>query len=440
MTEAELRSAELARRSLEEHRRWRGKVQILPKCPVRGHADFALWYTPGVAAAARAVADDPSASFDLTDRGDRIAIVSDGSRVLGLGDIGPVAAMPVMEGKALLFKYLGGVDACPLCIDVHDEDGLVSFVDALAPGFGGVNLEDIASPKCFRVLERLQTRSAIPVWHDDQQGTAAAVLAGLQNALKVVGKRLADVRIALIGMGAANYAVYRLMKAAGADPDQMIACDSRGVLHKGREDIAQNKDALREKWTICCATNPDGRMGGINETIAGADVCIAFSTPGPGVIAADTVKTMAKDAIVFACANPVPEIWPQDAKRAGAAIVATGRSDFPNQVNNALIFPGLFRGVLDVRATAITDAVTIAAADALAAEVAETSLSADKLLPDLGDPGTAAAVAGAAGASAIEEGLAGIILERGLLVAQARTRILQAQAAAKAVLEAGPVS
>jgi malate dehydrogenase (oxaloacetate-decarboxylating) len=433
MTDPKRRSAALAERAVAEHRRWRGKIQCMPKCPVQGYEDFAVWYTPGVAAAAQAVAADPGESFELTARGDRIAIVSDGSRVLGLGDVGPLAALPVMEGKALLFKYLGAVDAAPLCIDVHDEAGIAAFVEALSPSFGGVNLEDIATPKCFRILERLQKSSTIPVWHDDQQGTAAATLAGLQNALEVVGKALGEVRVALIGIGAANYSVYRLLKAAGANPEQIIACDSRGILHKNREDIAGNREPLREKWRVCQETNPERRAGGVREALDRADVCLAFSTPGPGVISPEAVRGMARDPIVFACANPTPEIWPEDARRAGAAITATGRSDFPNQVNNALVFPGLFRGVLDVRASSIGDAVALAAATALAAQARKNGLAPDRLLPRLDDADAAAAVAGAAAGAAMAEGVAKLQLAPETVVAQTRLRIAETRAAAAAL-------
>jgi malate dehydrogenase (oxaloacetate-decarboxylating) len=410
MSKSETRSADIAARALEEHRQWRGKMQTLPKCPVRGIEDFALWYTPGVAAAARAVAEDPAQSFALTDRGDHVAIVSDGSRVLGLGDIGPEAAMPVMEGKALLFKYLGGVDATALCVARHEADDIVDFVQAIAPSFGGVNLEDIATPKCFRVLEGLQATLPIPVWHDDQQGTAAAALAGLIGALEVVGKAMGEIRIALIGAGAANVSVYRLLKAAGADPARIRVCDSGGLLHAGRADIAADRDRLREKWMICAETNPERLSGGVTEALAGADACLAFSAPGPDVIPPEAVAGMARDAIVFACANPTPEIWPEAARQAGARIVATGRSDFPNQVNNALVFPGLFRGVLDVRARRISDRAALAAAQALVDRAKVLGLGEENLLPPLDDIASAAAVAAAAAEAVQAEGMAGVTL------------------------------
>ncbi|MFC2968261.1 NAD(P)-dependent malic enzyme [Acidimangrovimonas pyrenivorans] len=436
MSQSETRSSEIAAQALDAHRRWHGKMQTLPKCPVRGIEDFALWYTPGVAAAARAVAEDPAQSFALTDRGDRVAIVSDGSRVLGLGDIGPEAALPVMEGKALLFKYLGGVDATALCIDRHGIDEIVDFVQAIGPSFGGVNLEDIATPKCFRVLERLQAALPIPVWHDDQQGTAAAALAGLLGALEIVGKAMAESRITLIGAGAANVSVYRLLKAAGADPAKMRVCDSAGLLHQDRVDISADRERLREKWTICRETNPDRHRGGIVEALAGADVCIAFSAPGPGLIPPEAIAGMTRDAIVFACANPTPEIWPEAARQAGARIVATGRSDFANQVNNALVFPGLFRGVLDIRARRISDRAALAAARALVGRARALGLGEQSLLPPLDDIAAAAAVAGAAAAALAAEGEAGIDRKAEWVREATTARILAARAAT--ALIAGP--
>jgi malate dehydrogenase (oxaloacetate-decarboxylating) len=339
---------------------------VLPKCPIRDFSDFAIWYTPGVAASSRTVQRDPELVYEHTNRGNLVAIVSDGTRVLGLGNIGPEAALPVMEGKALLFKYLGGVDAVPICLGTTDANDLVQAVKWLQPCFGAINLEDIAQPKCFKVLDRLRAELDIPVWHDDQQGTAMVLLAGLLNALKVVGKRLDRVRIGMIGAGAANIATYRILRASGMLPDAVVMCDSQGTLHRRRSDIEDHQLEFKARWSICTETNPDNVVGGILATLRGADVCIAFSRPGSDVISPDAVKAMAKDAIVFACANPVPEIWPWDAAAAGARIVATGRSDFPNQLNNSLEFPGLFRGVLDVRVRRITDAMGIAAARELA--------------------------------------------------------------------------
>lgn len=396
------------------------------------------WYTPGVAEACRAIVASPERVFDVTNRANTIAIVSDGTRVLGLGDIGPEAALPVMEGKALLFKYLGGVDAVPLCVNTREADAIVAVVRALEPSFGGVNLEDIAQPKCFDVLDRLRASMTIPVWHDDQQGTAAVVLAALTNALHVVGKPLDRVRIAMIGIGAANVATYRLLRAAGIDTGALVACDTKGTLHRGRKDL-EGDPAAHWKWTVCRESNARGVTGGIADALRGADVCIAFSRPGPGVIEPTWVKTMASDAIIFACANPAPEIWPEEARSAGAAIVATGRSDFPNQVNNALAFPGIFRGVLDVRARAITDEMAVAASRALARHALVTGLRRDRIVPSIDDEGVVVQEAVAVGLAAMSEGLAGVRLSPEELEASARKSIHDARSGLGALMRAGLV-
>jgi len=391
MTDA--RDAEALRR----HAETRGKVQMAPKCAIAGPEDFAIWYTPGVAAPCLAIRDEPERVYEFTNRANSIAIVSDGSRVLGLGDIGPEAGLPVMEGKALLFKVLGGVDAMPLCVRTRDMAELAAVVRALEPSFGGINLEDIAQPGCFRVLDELRASLSIPVWHDDQQGTATAVFAALSNALALTGRTLAAARIALVGTGAANVAVYRLLKACGAEPGAIIACDSRGTLHQGRGDIESARERYPDKWAICAESNAGGVAGGIADALRGADACIAFSRPEPGLIRPEWVGAMARDAIVFACANPAPEIWPAEALAAGARIVATGRSDFPNQLNNSLVFPGVFRGTLDAGARAITDAMALAAGRELARCGVERGLRDDALLPRMQDwevvPRIAAAVA-----------------------------------------------
>ncbi len=388
------------------HPLYRGKIQMLPKCPVRGLEDLSVWYTPGVAEPCRAIAQDPARVFELTNRGNAVAVVSNGTRVLGLGDIGPAAGLPVMEGKALLFKMLGGVDAVPICVDAPDPETLVGIVRALEPSFGGINLEDIAQPGCFRVLDALRESLSIPVWHDDQQGTATVVLAGLRNALQLLGRDLPRVRIAMVGMGAANVATFRLLLAAGVDPGAIVACDSRGVLHPGRTDIEAVQDRFADKWRVCTETNADGVRGGIAEAMRGAEVCLAFSRPGPGTIEPAWVQSMERDPVVFACANPVPEIWPWDATEAGARIVATGRGDFPNQVNNSLGFPGIFRGALDVRATRISDEMALAAADALAAYPTERGLSEDSILPTMESWEVFVREAVAAGRAAREAGVA----------------------------------
>lgn len=391
--------------------------------PVHGPEDFAVWYTPGVAAACRAIQADPERVFELTNKANSVAIVTDGSRVLGLGDIGPEAGLPVMEGKALLFKYLGDVDAFPVCLGTRDPDELARAVELLQPSFGGVNLEDIAQPKCFRVLERLRGSMSVPVWHDDQQGSATVLIAALTNALRVVGKPLSTVRIAMVGMGAANVSVYRLLKASGADPAAIVACDSWGTLHRGRDDVAAGREKFPEKWAVCSETNAAGVTGGIAEAMRGADVCIAFSRPGPGIIRPEWVAGMARDAIVFACANPVPEISPQDAAAAGARIVATGRSDFPNQVNNSLVFPAIFRGALDVRARTISDEMALAAAAELARCAVDAGLRADHILPHMENVEAVSRVAAATAVKALEQGIARATIEPGEYVRQVAMRI-----------------
>ena len=392
--------------ALELHPFYKGKVEIALKCCVRDFNDFAIWYTPGVAAPCRAIAEDPDLVYEHTHKGNTVAVVSDGTRVLGLGDIGPKAGLPVMEGKALLYKFLGGVDAWPIMLDTKDPDKIIEAVLMISPGFGGVNLEDLSQPKCFRILDTLRERAEIPVWHDDQQGTATVTLAALINALKIVGKKIDEVEIAFVGSGASNVACARLIFASGANPALCRVVDSKGILHKKREDIELRKAEFVDKWKFCQTTNEEGREGDIAKSLEGADVVVALSKPGPGTIHPDWIKKMAKDAIVFACANPVPEIWPWEAEEAGAAVIATGRSDFPNQVNNSLGFPGIFRGTLDVRATTITDTMCIAAADALAKMAEDKGLTPDYILPNMDEwevfPREAAAVA----VKAVEEGIA----------------------------------
>jgi malate dehydrogenase (oxaloacetate-decarboxylating) len=427
------RAAKPAEDALRLHALCRGKMQTLPKCPIRGFEDFAVWYSPGVAAPSRTIAADPEAVWVHTGRGNTIAIVTDGTRVLGLGDVGPEAALPVMEGKALLFKYLGGVDAVPLCLATRDPGELVRTVELLEPAFGAINLEDIAQPKCFRVLDALRARLGIPVWHDDQQGTATALLAGLLNAARVVGKDLRRLRIAMVGMGAANVACYGLLRAAGVDPQGIVACDRGGVLHKRRDDIDRRRDELPEKWRVCVETNADGVVGGVREALRGADACVAFSAPGPGVIEPAWVRAMAPDAIVFACANPVPEIWPWEAAEAGARVVATGRGDFPNQLNNSLVFPGLFRGALDVRARSISDGMAIAVAHAVAGFAEARGLREDDILPRMDEWDVHVRVAVAAATSAQTEGLARLARTADE-IAEGAARVMRGAREATAVL------
>ena len=433
LTEEELlqRAKRPSEDALRLHPFYRGKIQVLPKCAIRSFEDFAIWYTPGVAAPSREIHQDPEKVFEHTNKGNLVAVVSDGTRVLGLGDIGPEAAMPVMEGKALLFKYLGGVDAFPICVDTKGPEELIRVVLLLQPTFGGVNLEDIEQPKCFRVLDTLRREAHIPVWHDDQQGTAAVTLAALINALKVVGKALDQVRIAMVGAGAANVCIARLLEKAGFDLGKVVMVDSRGTLHPGREDL---KGRYPEKWELAQRTNASGIVGGIPEAMKGADVLIALSRPGPGVVSKDWVASMAPGAIVFACANPVPEIWPWEAKEAGARIVATGRSDFPNQVNNSLGFPGIFRGALDVRAKTITDEMCIAAAEELARCAEEGGLRDDRLIPTMEDWEVYPREAAAVGRKAIEQGVARLEFSREELLQMATKTIRRAREEVEALM------
>ncbi|MFN3551327.1 MAG: NADP-dependent malic enzyme, partial [Endomicrobiia bacterium] len=344
--------------------------------------------------------------FDYTNKWNSVAIISDGSRVLGLGDIGPYAGLPVMEGKALIFKYLGGVDAFPIMLNTKDKNKIVETVKIISPTFGGINLEDIEQPKCFYILDRLKKELDIPVWHDDQQGTATVTLAGLINALKIVNKKIKEVKIVILGAGAASVAIARLLTKYGADIGKIIMIDSKGTLHPDREDIRLQKDTYREKWYMCINGNRERIKGGLSEAIKNADVLIAASKPGPGVVKKEDIKKMSSDAIVFAQANPVPEIWPDEAKQAGARIVATGRSDFPNQINNSLCFPGVFRGVLDVKATMITDEMCISAAEAIAKFAQKKSICEEYIVPSMEEWEVYLDIAVEVGIKAIEQGVA----------------------------------
>ncbi len=422
--------------AMKLHPFYKGKIEIVSKCVIRDFTDFGIWYTPGVAAPCRAIARDKELAYEYTNKANAIAIVTDGTRVLGLGDIGPEAAMPVMEGKALLFKYLGGVDAVPICLDTKDPDEFIATVKLLQPSFGGINLEDISQPKCFRILNTLRREMEIPVWHDDQQGTAAVTLAGLINALEIVGKSLTEARIAMVGAGASNQCIARLLISAGVTPGNIIMCDSKGTLHRGRTEL---KEKYAEKWEMCLKTNKDGVLGGAAEAMTGADVLIALSTPGPGTIKPERVAGMARDAIVFACANPVPEIWPWEAKEAGARIVATGRSDFPNQVNNSLGFPGIFRGTLDVRAKTITDEMCIAASYELARTAQDKGLHDDYLVPTMDEWEVFPREAVAVGMKAMEQGVAGLTLSRDELYDQASRTIERARAETQLLMDEGMI-
>jgi malate dehydrogenase (oxaloacetate-decarboxylating) len=393
------------RDAMRLHPHFRGKIRSVLKCGVRDMNDFAIWYTPGVAKPCLDIKDNPDMVFDHTNKANMLAVISNGTRVLGLGDIGAEASIPVMEGKALLFKYLGGVDAWPICLDTKDPELFIEIVMQVQPCFGGINLEDIRQPDCFHILDTLREKARIPIWHDDQQGTAAVTVAGLINALKIANKDIDKARVGLIGAGAANVAIYRLLKSVGINPDNVIVCDSKATLHSGRIEL---QEKYKEKWTICQETNPDNILGGMTETIKGADVIICLSKSGPDIIKPEHIKSMAKDPIVFACANPVPEIWPWVAKEAGAKIVATGRSDFPNQVNNSLGFPGIFRGTLDVRAKTITDEMCVAAALELAKVAEDKGLREDYIIPNMDEWEVFPREAVAVGMKAIEQGVARI--------------------------------
>jgi len=386
----------------------------MPKCAIRDFEDFAIWYTPGVASPCRAIAADRELVYEHTNKGNTVAIVSDGTRVLGLGNVGPEAGLPVMEGKALLFKYLGGVDAVPICLRAEDAEEIIDTVRLIQPSFGGINLEDIQQPRCFTVLDSLRAdpQIEIPVWHDDQQGTATVLLAGLLNALKIVGKDIRNIRVTLIGLGAANVATLRLLVASGLGLDQLIAVDSKGTLHAGRTDIEERQAEFADKWRVCLESNPEGRRGSAQEALRDADVCIAFSRPGPGTIKPEWIAGMAQDAIVLPCANPVPEIWPWEAKEAGARIVGTGRSDFPNQLNNSLGFPAIFRGALDVRATTISDEMCLAAATELAQCAEDRGIDEENIAPKMDEWDVFPREAVAVGMKAQEQGLARLTMSR----------------------------
>ncbi len=394
------------------HPFYHGKIEVIPKCRVKDFNDFAIWYTPGVAEPCKEIQKHPLKVYDYTNKWNTVAVVSDGTRVLGLGDIGPEAGLPVMEGKSLLFKYLGGVDAYPICLDTKNPDEIIQAVKWLKPSFGGINLEDIEKPKCFYILKRLRKEMDIPVWHDDQQGTATIVTAGAINALKIVGKPLNTALVCMVGAGAANIAIARVLIAAGIQQKNIIMVDSKGILHTSRKDLENEKDKNPEKWQMCQKSNAEGRTGGPAEAFKHTDICLAASKPGPGTIKKEWVSSMADDSIVFATANPVPEIWPWEAEEAGARIIATGRSDFPNQINNSLGFPGIFRGTLDVRAETITDDMCIAAAYELAKTAEDKGLSDTYIVPTMDSwevfPREAVAVA----MKAISQGIARVKLSR----------------------------
>ncbi len=387
-----------AKESLRLHEQWQGKIEVTATVPVATKDDLSLAYTPGVAQPCLEIQKDISKSYTLTRRHNLCAVITDGSAVLGLGDIGPEAGMPVMEGKCVLFKAFGGVDAFPLCIKSKDVDEFVNTVYLISGSFGGINLEDIAAPRCFEIERKLKEKCDIPVFHDDQHGTAVITLAGLTNALKVVGKQKETVKVVTSGAGAAAVSIVKLLLAAGYR--HITMCDRRGAIYKGRENLNWVKEEMAE------VTNPERRAGSLADMLVGADVFIGVSAPG--MVTKEMVQTMNRDAIIFACANPTPEIFPDEAKAGGAKVVCTGRSDYPNQINNVLAFPGIFRGTFDVRASDINEPMKMAAAQALADLISPEELSADYIIPAAFDPRVGPAVAKAVAEAARESGVARI--------------------------------
>jgi malate dehydrogenase (oxaloacetate-decarboxylating) len=423
------------------HRFYGGKIQVVPKAGLFGFNWFNAWYTPGVSRISTTIRDDYDASYELTSRGNMVAVVSDSTRVLGDGDVTPPGGLGVMEGKAFLMKYLGGIDAIPLCIDSRDKDGkndpavIVDFVRRCQHSFGAINLEDISQPNCFRVLDELREACDIPVWHDDQQGTACVTLAAFLNAVKLAGKKMGDLSIVFNGAGASNTTCLRLILEAGADPARMVMFDSRGGLHRGRKDIEADRRFYR-KWEICEWTNP-GRIDDIATAMRGADAIISLSTPGPDVVKGEWIRTMADKSIVFVCANPVPEIYPHEAKAAGAFIVATGRGDFPNQVNNSVGFPGILKGALIVRARKITDAMAIAAARSLAAYAERRGIGPENIIPNMDEAGVFPEEAADVGMQAIADGVARVELTRDEIFRRADEDIKAARALFDALQSGG---
>lgn len=429
------KAKEPAKKAMKWHPFYRGKIEVAPKVQIKSFDDFGVWYTPGVAEPCKDIHKNPEKAYEHTNKWNNVAVVSDGSRVLGLGDIGPEAGMPVMEGKGLLFKYLGGVDAFPICLNAHDPEDIVQATKWIAPSFGGINLEDISKPKCFYVLEKLREELDIPVWHDDQQGTAAITLAGIINGLKLVGKKLDEVDIGLVGAGAANLCLARTLFKAGVPAKHLWLADSTGLLHPGRDDLSPEDDP--EKYKFAQRTNLEQKEGGLPELIAGKDVVVAASKPGPDTIKKEWLQRMNDDAILFAEANPIPEIWPWEAKEAGVRIVGTGRSDFPNQVNNSIGFPGIFRGALDVRARTISDEMHIEAAYAIAEVAEEEGIHEEYLVPTMENTEVYIRQAVRVALKAIEQGLARQKLSQQALRETAEAIIMASREKTQHMMEAG---
>lgn len=444
----------LKKLSVAAHEFYGGKMVTIPKAGVYGFGWFGVWYTPGISAISTAIRDDNLRSFELNNRGNTVAVISDSTRVLGDGDVTPSGGLGVMEGKAFLMYYLGGMSAVPLCINSHVEEGwhrsdtwkhpkerhdhsadkIIEFTRMVAPSFGAVNLEDISQPNCFKVLDNLQD-CGIPVWHDDAQGTACVTLAGMINALKLTGRTWEKCKAVFWGAGASNTTIVRLLLAEGLHPENVIVFDTKGGLHAGRDDIRADKRFYR-KWEICERTNPQ-RIDKIEDAMKGADILCALSTPGPGVVPKSWISTMAPKSIVFACANPVPEIYPHEAKDAGAYVVATGRSDFPNQVNNSLGFPGIFRGALDVRARTITDEMCLAAAHALAEAAPDGGMDPECILPTMVEWEVYAREAVAVGMMAQQQGIARLAIDEETLFNHAAEMILRSRRLTQVMMESG---
>jgi len=429
--------------SLEAHRFYGGKIQTVPKCGLYGFSWFNAWYTPGVSKISTSIRDDNDTSFALSNRGNLVAVVSDSTRVLGDGDCTPPGGLGVMEGKAMLMKYLGGVDAVALCIDSKGPDGknnpdkIIDFVKMAQHSFGAVNLEDISQPNCYKVLDQLRESCDIPVWHDDAQGTACVTLAGLLNALKLAGKNLSDVKIVLLGAGASNTTIARLILSDGGDPAKMIIFDTKGSLHLRRDDIKNDSRNYR-KWELCEKTNPQ-KVPTMEEAMKGADVLIALSTPGPDTVKREWIRSMAKKAIVFVCANPVPEIWPYAAKEEGAFIVATGRGDFPNQVNNSVCFPGILKGALLVRARKITDGMAIRCAHSIADFSEKRGITPQNIIATMEETEVFAVEAADVAQEAVKEGVARLKLSWDEVYRQAKADIAAARTLVEDMKKAGHI-